>query len=395
MPKFSASYIFSPGRGLIKNGILDTDEQGKVLSLRQPQGDLKEEAGLKYFNGIITPGFINAHCHIELSHLKGKVPEYIGLDKFIHQIVTGRDYDKDTIEAAMLEADREMEREGIVAVGDISNKEDSFPLKTRSKLQYHTFVEIFNMENARAGKTLNEGIELLKKAREEYSLAASLTPHSAYTVSERLFEAFRRTVNDEDNILSIHNQETEFEDEFISKRKGNFLHLFEDLGFEKGDSKARNIKTLPWLAGVIPDRSPLLLVHNVFTTPEDIENSALDLKKTYFCLCPNSNLYISNKLPGSHLMKAYPDKVCIGTDSLSSNHRLSVLAELITLNKTYPEISLEQLLTFATINGAKILGLDNTLGSFEEGKKPGVNLIEGVDFEGMRFGEGAGVRRLQ
>lgn len=221
MPKFSAGYIFSPGRGWIKNGILETDEEGKVVSLKQPEGDLKEEAGLKHYNGIITPGFVNAHCHIELSHLKGKVPEYIGMDKFIHQIVTGRDYDKDTIETAMLEADREMEREGIVAVGNISNK-----------------------------------------------------------------------------------------------------------------------------------------------------------------------------LPGSEIMKAYPDKVCIGTDSLSSNHRLSILAELITLEKNYPEIGLEQLLTFATINGAKILRMDNTLGSFEKGKKPGVNLIEGVDFEGMRFGGEAEVRRL-
>ncbi len=326
MPKFSANYIFSPDRGFIKNGILETDEQGKVLSLNQPEGDLKEEAGLKHYNGIITPGFVNAHCHIELSHLKGKVPEYIGLDKFIHQIVTGRDYDKNSIEAAMIEADKEMKREGIVAVGDISNKEDSFPLKTNSELHYHTFVEIFNMENAQAGKTLNEGMKLLRKAKEEYSLSASLTPNSAYTVSERLFEVFRRNVNDENNILSIHNQETEFEDEFISERKGNFLQLFEDLGFEIGDSKPRKMKTLPWLSGAIPDRSPLLLVHNVYTTPDDIANSSLDLDKTYFCLCPNSNLYISNKLPGSHLMKAYPDKVCIGTDSLSSNHRLSILA---------------------------------------------------------------------
>ena len=68
MPKFSASYIFSPDRGLIKNGILETDEEGKVVSLKQPEGDLKEEADLKHYNGIITPGFVNAHCHIELSH---------------------------------------------------------------------------------------------------------------------------------------------------------------------------------------------------------------------------------------------------------------------------------------------------------------------------------------
>jgi cytosine/adenosine deaminase-related metal-dependent hydrolase len=394
MLKISANYIFTPRSGFIKNGILKLDDDGSVIELFKPEGGLKEEAGLKFYNGIIVPGFVNAHCHIELSHLKGKVPEKIGMDNFIHHIVTGRDFDEESIRDSIEEADREMAREGIVAVGDVSNREDSFELKQKSSLNYHTFVEIFNMENAAAASTFTEGTRLLNDARDKYGLKASLTPHSAYTVSERLFDLFRLQMDTGENLLSVHNQETEFEDQFIYERDGRFVQLFETLGFEKGDSKARNMRTLPWLQKVLPPESPRLFIHNVFTTKEDIEESGVNTENTFFCLCPNSNLFISNLLPGTTLIDSFPENVCLGTDSLSSNHRLSILAEMITLEKNYPDTGLQKLLSFASLNGAKALKMEDHLGSFEKGKKPGVNLIENMDLEKLRLGENASVKKL-
>jgi cytosine/adenosine deaminase-related metal-dependent hydrolase len=287
-----------------------------------------------------------------------------------------------------------MQREGIVAVGDISNKEDSFKVKSGSKIHYHTFVEIFNLENALAKQTFDSGKQLMQIAWDKYKLSTSLVPHASYSVSEQLFSLFREEMNAKENLLSIHNLETEHENPFISDRKGKLLEVFEKIGLEKGDSKPRNMSSMPWLSGAIPPASPLLLVHNVYLTAKDIENSDIDREKTWYCLCPNSNLYIGNVLPGSFLMKNFPDKVCIGTDSLSSNHRLSIIAELITLNENYPEIDLEKLLKFATLNGAEMLGIDDWAGSFEPGKRPGVNLIGKVDLEGMRVGKGSYVKKI-
>ena len=385
MRKLSANYVYSPERGFVKNGILQLSGEGEVIRFTDPGGNFREEAGLEHYNGILVPGFVNAHCHLELSYMKGMIPEHTGLDQFIYAVVTGREFDLPVIEKAIREADREMQREGIVAVGDISNTSHSFPMKAQSRIHYHTFVEIFNMQNAQAEKTFREGMALLDTARDQYHLSASLTPHASYSVSEKLFELFRKHLNNQDNRLSIHNQETTYEDEFIGERKGNFLALFEKLGFEQGDSKARHSRSLPWLSRVVPPRSPLLLVHNVHTTQEDMDAASLDLSKTSFCLCPNSNRYIADILPGTFLMKNFPENVCTGTDSLASNHRLSILSELITLDMNYPETGLHNLFRFATINGARALGLEDTLGSFSPGKKPGVNLIGQVDLQGMRL----------
>lgn len=393
MRKLSASYVYSPERGFVKNGILHLDTNGEILRFIDPGNHFKEEAGLEYYNGILVPGFVNTHCHLELSYMKGSIPQHLGLDNFIYAVVTGRDFEPSEIERAIKQADREMQREGIVACGDISNTDHSFPEKVRSRIRYHSFIEIFNMQNAQAENTFSAGMELLRTAEGHFHLQASLTPHASYSVSEKLFELFRLHLETPDNRLSIHNQETLYEDEFIAHRKGNFLNLFEKLGFESGDSRSRHSRSMPWLMSAIPPSSPLLLVHNVYTTQEDLAASpSLDLIKTFFCLCPNSNRYIANVLPGTFLLENYPDNVCIGTDSLASNQRLSILEELITLDEAYPGIGLDSLFRFATLNGAKALGMENILGSFEPGKMPGVNLLENVDLVGMRLRRGSWVK---
>ena len=394
MRKISANFIYTPERGFIKNGILRVDKDGRIISLTDPGRKLKEEAGMEHYNGIICPGFINAHCHLELSHMKGQIPEHIGLDNFLYAVITGRGYDDETVQNGIRQGDEEMQREGIVAVGDISNKADSFYVKSSGKIYYHTFVEIFNMQNDQAGITFDNGLKLLETAKKEYNLPASLVPHASYSVSEELFRLFRERMNTEENLLSIHNLETEYENLFISKRKGNLLDVFEKAGLEKGDSKARKMNSMPWLTKVIPPRSPLLLVHNIYLTARDIEDSEIDKENTWFCLCPNSNLYIANILPGPYLMKSFPGKVCIGTDSLSSNHRLSILSELITLDKYYPGTGLANLLKFATINGAQMLGIDDRAGSFEPGKRPGINLIRNVNLQEMKLNSDSFVHPL-
>ena len=96
----------------------------------------------------------------------------------------------------------------------------------------------------------------------------------------------------------------------------------------------------------------------------------------YFCLCPNANEYIGNPLPNVDLLRKYDAAIVVGTDSLASNHQLSILAELQTLRNHYPHIEIIELLQWATLNGARALELDDAIGSFEAGKKPGVLVIK-------------------
>ncbi|MCF8378528.1 MAG: amidohydrolase family protein [Bacteroidales bacterium] len=394
MRKISANYIYSPNNGLLKNAILTLDENGRVYELRENKSPNIEEEGTEFYNGIICPGFINAHCHIELSHLKNRIPEGEGLDKFIYSIVTGRRSEQAEIEKAIAKADEEMKREGIVAVGDISNKIDSFHVKSQSTIFYHTYIEIFNMQNRMAEETFSKGVNLLNTARNEYKLRASLTPHAPYSVSEKLFTLFRNNLNTIDNPISIHSQESEFENDFIKTGKGRFYELFTKLGMETGDSLPREMNSLKYISQYLPKTPSLLLVHNVYTKQTDIDESYLESDNTWFCLCPNSNFYISKEKPGTFLIENYPDNICLGTDSLASNHRLSILEEMKALQLEHKELALSSLIQFATINGAKALNLGSHFGSFEKGKKPGVVLIERADLQNLKLTKESKVRVL-
>jgi cytosine/adenosine deaminase-related metal-dependent hydrolase len=119
----------------------------------------------------------------------------------------------------------------------------------------------------------------------------------------------------------------------------------------------------------------LLLVHNVFTSREDITftktGSYPDL---YWCLCPNANLYITGQLPDINMLIEEGCSIVLGTDSLASNHQLSILAEMKSIRQHYPSIDLSTIFSWATLNGAKALKMDKDLGSFEKGRRPGVVL---------------------
>lgn len=394
MRKFSANYVYSPEKGFLKNAILTIDDAGVVVELRENKDSNIEEEGTEFYNGIICPGFINTHCHIELSHFHKRIEEGRGMDKFIYSIISGRKFEQNEIDKAIINADDEMKREGIVAVGDISNREDSFQLKSRSQIFYHSFIEIFNMANSEAGITFKNGLNLLSLAQEKYNLSASLTPHAPYSVSEKLFELFRENMDASENPFSIHSQESKFENDFINKASGPLMNLFTELGMEKGDSKPRKMNSLKYLSQSIPKKPSLLLIHNVYTKKIDLDESDLDTDKTWFCLCPNSNHFISREKPGDFLINNYPDKICLGTDSLASNNRLSILEEMKTLQFDNSNIPLNLMLQFATINGAKALNIENKYGSFQKGKKPGVVLIEKADLQNLKLKKDSRVKVL-
>ncbi|MEO7984286.1 MAG: amidohydrolase family protein, partial [Bacteroidota bacterium] len=122
----------------------------------------------------------------------------------------------------------------------------------------------------------------------------------------------------------------------------------------------------------------LILVHNVYTKEEDVLFTKLPVVNCQlsWCLCPNANQYISRQLPDIDLLIKQDCEIVLGTDSLASNHQLSILEEIKTIGKHFPHIATEKMLQWATSNGAKALQLDSLLGSFEKGKKPGVNLID-------------------
>lgn len=371
----SANWIFPVTSSPIPNGVVCIDSVGEIQEvLTEEEARARGIKEIERYEGVLVPGFVNAHCHLELSHLFGKIAQQTGLPSFVSKIVAQRAADNEVVIAAMKAADQQMYENGIVAVGDISNELISNEVKKASQLYYHTFIEVFGFNQPSAPI-----IENALKLKAEYApLKTSIVPHAPYSVSEELFAEIRKHTEFGD-VLSIHNQETLAEAEFFEKGTGSFAAMYERMQVPKASYHGNGKNSLRYHLPQLPQNN-LILVHNTFTTQQDIVFAQEQHSFLYWCLCANANLYIENSLPDVAMLSNFGIKIVLGTDSLASNHQLSILAEMQTLQQ-YKKVPFEELLTWATINGAKALNIHQQFGSFQRGKKPGVNLIElGSDF---------------
>lgn len=376
MKKITADLIYPVTSQPIKNGVIILDDNGKILAIE----DRKDHdlASLQQHNGMIIPGFVNTHCHLELSHMRGKVDTGTGLIPFISAVVKFRDFPEVEIMDAIRRADEEMYKGGIVAVGDISNKTDTAAQKIASSLNYYTFVEMFDF--------LNEG--LTESEFEKYMTVftgqtgtdgnkKSVVPHAPYTVSEQLFQKING-VNQVGQTVSIHNQETPAENELFETGKGDFLSFYENFGMPLKTFVPSHKTSIHYAIDHMDPLCKTLFVHNTLSTTDDIKAAHSWSPNVYWATCPNANLYIENRLPDYQAFIDTQARMTIGTDSLTSNWQLSIFEEMKTIARFKSYVPFQMLLKWATINGAEALGYEQTLGSLEIGKTPGLVLLEGV-----------------
>ena len=375
--KFKADQIFTGTEILPGNHVLITDNTGIVIDITDVDiaGD-----DIETFSGLLTPGFINCHCHLELSHMKGLIPKHTGLVDFVFKIVNERHFEEAEILAAIESGEHEMMQNGIVAVGDICNNDLTIKQKAKGNLYYHNFIEASGFPPAIAKTRFDRSLNFYN-AYASVLPANSIVPHAPYSVSPELFQMINEFPAN--NILTIHNQEIPDENKLFEERRGDFLRMYEKMGIDISFFKASGRSSLQTWFPYFTKGQSIILVHNVATSEADIEftkQQTSNLKlQTYFCLCPNANLYISDTLPDVHTFIKHDCNIVLGTDSLASNDQLSILEEIKTIMKIFPSLELEIVLQWATINGANALGIDKMYGSFEKGKKPGVVLIDQLE----------------
>lgn len=361
---------------LSSNNVLICDEKGFVLEITD-----EKEAGenIQKLNGVLTPGFINCHCHLELSHMKGLIPEKTGLVDFVFAVVTQRHFPKEEILEAITVAENEMIQNGIVAAGDICNNLLTIEQKLKHNLHYYNFVESSGWLPGIA----NQRFTRSKTYFDVYSkhLPTSLVPHAPYSVSDALWNLVKPYYKNK--VVSIHNQETIFEDELFLQNSGDFVRMYQMMKLDHSFYKPSGKSSLQTYFSKLESAAHVLLVHNTFTQEQDVEfvKKARREHSVSFCVCVNANQYIEQSSPPVEMLRKHSCNIVLGTDSLASNWSLSILDEMKTIHKNFPAIPLEELLIWATINGAEALQMDDELGSFEKGKQPGVVLLQGLDAE--------------
>ncbi len=370
-----ATQVFVNNEHLQENVIVVLNSKQVIVDVLSAEQDTIDPLKLEKLNGILCPGFINTHCHLELSHLKGKIPEGTGIVDFAKNIITQRNKaSQEEMIASMQLAEKEMISKGIVAVGDISNHEISIQVKRNKNIYYHTFVELIGLNPEKAGLLIEPGKELIRLFSQN-ALTASLSPHAPYSVSGKLMQLIADFNSAANACSAIHNQESEAENEFMHSKTGDFISLYKFLNLPLPFFNGSNLSSLKTYLPYLLNTEKLLLVHNTFSSKADIQWANSLSSQLFWCLCPNANLYIEGRLPAIPLLRTMNCKVTIGTDSLASNHQLSVWNELQLISRHFPEIPLTELLQWACYNGALFLGKEESLGSIAIGKQPGLNLI--------------------
>jgi aminodeoxyfutalosine deaminase len=378
MAFITAERIHNGLHWLPEGSVLEVAEDGTVLNVQS-----NPSFGVTKYEGILTPGFVNTHCHLELSHLKGAIPEHSGLIPFLQAVPKVRyNFTEEGKKQARHHALTEMLDNGIVAVGDIANTTDTLDLRQLQRMHFATFVEAIGFIPSRAEKCFEAALGNLSAFAVQSKdgamiLNESIVPHAPYSVSMELFDKI--SAHNENSVISIHNQESEAENQFFTDGTGGCTALLSSLNIDYSSFVPSGRGSLPTFLNWVTATHPLILVHNTYSTVDDVLFAENKFPKLFWCLCPNANLYLENKLPDIDMLSKYARNVCIGTDSLASNHGLSVLAELNVIAKACPEIGWETLLRWGTYNGAQALQMQHRLGSFERGKQPGILQIIGLD----------------
>ncbi len=388
MRRISANYVFPVDGPPIRNGIVEAEDDGTIKKVYDFGGEMKELAHTEFLNGILIPGLINMHTHLEYAWMPRVMPAQKGMRYFIEYMMTSEKPEEYI--NAIFKADEFMYKSGTVAIADIANTTVTKPVKKQSKIRYHTFAEITGLKSEMA----SERITRIKKVAADFNesgLSVSITPHAPYSVSPGLWELLQQEINP-NQILSIHNQESMAENEMFCHGKGELIDLFKKLDIIDQSWRHTGQTSLQSLPPYV-HKNPLLLIHNTFTKLNDINYLKQKREaKTGWVLCPASNEQIMGTFPDIELLEKADFPIMLGTDSTASGASLSLLEEIKILQRTFG-LPFNKILSWATINAANFMEW-NDLGSFTPGKKPGINLISGFDFKTHKLKSTAKIKRI-
>jgi len=376
--KFQADELFD-GKTLHRNKALITDESGTIIDVVEAM-----DAGpdVSMHKGTLVPGLINAHCHLELSHLKDVIPPHTGLIEFLCSVVTKRGFDPAVIQEKIQLAEKEMYKNGIVAVGDIGNTADTAAVKSNSRIRWQNFTEVLSFTDEKADASVAHYLQVANELKASLQTSSiehrtSIVPHAPYSISPRTFELINEATAGE--VISLHNQEHPAEDDLYKTGQSEYLRLFHIFGIDTSPFPITGKSALRSVLPSFTKGQTIFLVHNTSTPEEDILWAETHAKQNgltlVWCICINANLYIENKVPPIENLIKHGCHIALGTDSYSSNWQLSIAKEMQSIRTHFPSVDPVSILQWATSSGASALRWDDALGHFQKGRKPGIVLL--------------------
>jgi cytosine/adenosine deaminase-related metal-dependent hydrolase len=365
----------------VRDGAVVVDGSGAVLDVGPAAEIVPRHAGLAVtrVHGVVMPGLVNAHTHLELSALRGQVPGGAGFVAWVDRLIGARaELEADDAAQAVERAVADLDSMGTAAVGEVTNTLSAVRPLARAGMGGCVFHEAFGLRrqavmNAVQGLAGNKADVVGEWP--SASLVYAPAPHTLYTTHPDAVRALLGLARERGARSTLHLAEHAAERQALERGEGPLVAWLEGkMRLAPGETVWPHRSPVDFaedLGALAPD---VLLVHLADARPEELEKVAK--RRAPVVVCPRSNLYIEARLPPLLAMRAAGLEVALGTDSLASNASLDVLAEARALADRFPAVPARELLQMATWNGARALGRPD-LGRIAAGAKPGLVLVEG------------------
>ena len=330
---------------------------------------------------VLLPGFVNAHTHLELSHLHGQIDPGMGFVEWIESLgrmVRTQD-DPAARVASVKRGARECIESGVTTVGDITRRPSETRAVLRSgPLRVVSFGEVIAIGPIRT--MLKSRLEAAVNAEQVSDrLRIGVSPHSPYTVEPGGLDRCRRKADELDLPMTIHLAETRDEQLFTTTHHGPLRAFLERVGVWDENVECPSASPVEFLGrmGCLEPRT--LLAHANYITAEEI--GILARSGVHVVYCPRTHAAFGHSPHPFREMRRAGVNVCLGTDSLASNPSLSVLDEARMLYAEYPEEGAEWYVEMITVCAARALGWDDAVGSLSPGMAADMTAIR-LDSDG-------------
>jgi aminodeoxyfutalosine deaminase len=376
--RFRADWVLPIAGAPIRDAAVTVDAAGRIVAVGPAGGDVVDCGRV-----AILPALVNAHTHLELSYLRGRVPPAARFVDWIRQLMQARRAHADpadpVIVRAMQDAIREARAAGTGLVGDVSNTLVSVPALREAGLPAQVFHELLGFNVPDADQRVSAAAEAAA-AVSGGDVRVSLAAHAPYSVSPALFAGLRVALDRAAApVSSIHLGESADEVELLDRGSGPLRELLEELGAWTDAWRCPGVSPVAYLSDLgFLDRS-VLVVHGVQLDGEDL--ARLAALGVTLVSCPRSNRHVGVGSPPLEAFYAMDVEVALGTDSLASVPDLNLFRDLAAARRLAPRVPARRLLESATLIGARALRFDTELGSLEPGKRAAliaVRVPEGV-----------------
>jgi cytosine/adenosine deaminase-related metal-dependent hydrolase len=357
------------------------DGRGTILDVG-PASDVIPRSGgarVERFQGVIVPGLVNAHTHLELSGLRGQVPGGSGFVPWVEHLIDERAEQRPEQDASAIErAIAELEATCTVAVGEVTNSLSAVRPLARAGFVGAVFHEVFGLDAALLDARLSELPRRVMEAVGDWpsaELSYSPSPHTLYTTHLHVARRLVQEALEHGGRVSLHLAEHASERSFLETGEGPIAKWYATrwkLPRETVEVPGRSPIGLADLIGALAPH--VLCIHLTDARPDELALVATRGASVVFC--PRSNLHIETRLPPLLAARAAGILPALGTDSLASNASLDVLAEARALADRFTTVPAGELVRMATWEGARALGRPD-LGRVVRGARPGLFVVQG------------------